>query len=58
MLLRKKRVSWVKPLEDYARFLYHVIMKSADPYSRYDIVTYRYPSENLKEGITVYTLNP
>ena len=26
IILRKKRVSWVKSFEDYARFLYHVIM--------------------------------
>ena len=41
MLLRKKRVSWVKSFEDYARFLYHVILKSAESYSRFDIVTDR-----------------
>ena len=51
MLLLKKRVSWVKSFEDYARFLYHVILKSAEPYSRFDIVTDRYFSESLKEGI-------
>ena len=39
LILRKKRVSWVKSFEDYARFLYHDIMKSAEPYSRFDIVT-------------------
>ena len=51
MLLRKKRVSWVKSLEDYVRFLYPGIMKSAEPYSRFDIVTDRYFSESLKEGV-------
>ena len=39
MILRKKRVSWGKSFEDYARSLYHVIMKSAEPCSRCDIVT-------------------
>ena len=39
MLLSKKRVSWVKSLKDYARSLYHVIMKSAEPYNRCDNVT-------------------
>ena len=51
MPLRKKRVSWVKYFEDYARFLYHVILKSADPYIRFDIVTDRYFSESLKVGV-------
>ena len=51
MLLRKKRVSWMKSFEDYARFLYHVILKSAEPYSRFDIVTDRYFSGSLKEGV-------
>ena len=50
MLVRKKRLSWVKSFEDYARFLYHVILKLAEPYSRFDIVTDRYFSESLKEG--------
>ena len=40
-LLRKKRVFWVKSFEDYARFIYHVILKSAEPYRRFDIVTDR-----------------
>ena len=51
MLLYKKRVPWVKSFEDYMRFLYHVIMKSVEPYSRCDIVTDRYFSESLKEGV-------
>ena len=38
-------------IKDYARFLYHVILKSAGPYSRFDIVTDRYFSESLKEGV-------
>ena len=50
ILLRKKTVSWLKSFEDYARFLYHVILKLAEPYSRFDIVTDRYFSESLKEG--------
>ena len=41
MLLPKKRVSWVKSFEDYARFLYHIILKSAASYSRFYIVTDR-----------------
>ena len=49
ILLGKKRVFQVKSFEDYARFLYHVILKSAEPYSRFDIVTDRYFSESLKE---------
>ena len=44
-------MSWVKPLEDYARFLHHVILKSAQPYSRFDIVTDRYFSVSPKEGV-------
>ena len=51
MLLPKKRVSWVKSFEDYARFLYHIILKSAESYSRFYIVTDRYYSEILKEGV-------
>ena len=51
MLLRKKRVSSVKSFEDYARFLYHAILKSAEPYSRFDIITDTYFSESLKEGV-------
>ena len=51
MLLRKKRVSWVKSFEDYAGFLYHAILKSAEPYSRFDIATDRCFSESLKEGV-------
>ena len=51
MLLRKKRVSWVKSLEDYARFLSHVILKLAEPYSRFDILTDRYFLKSLKEGL-------
>ena len=31
ILLRKKKVSSLKSFEDYARFLYHVIVKSAEP---------------------------
>ena len=50
-LLRKKRKSWVKSFEDYARFLYHAILKSAEPYSRFDIITDTYFSESLKEGV-------
>ena len=50
MLLRKKRVSRVKSFEDYARFIYHVILKSAEPYRIFDIVTDRYFSESLKQG--------
>ena len=50
MLLRKKRVSWVKSFEDYARFIYHAILKSAEPYRIFDIVTDRYFSESLKQG--------
>ena len=34
MLLHKKRVTWVKSFEDYARLLYHVIMKSTEPYRK------------------------
>ena len=49
MLLHRKRRSWVKSFEDYARFLYHVIMKLAEPYSRCYIVTDRYFPESLKE---------
>ena len=41
MLLSKKRVSWVESFEDYVRFLYHSILKSAEPYNRFDIVTDR-----------------
>ena len=41
----------MKPFEDYARFLYHVILKSAQPYSRFDIVTDRYFSVSPKEGV-------
>ena len=41
----------MKSFEDYARFLYHVILKSAEPYSTFDIVTDRYFSESLKEGV-------
>ena len=51
MLLRKKRVSCVKSFEDYARFLYHVITKSTEPYSRLDVVTDKYFSESLKEEV-------
>ena len=51
MPLRKKRVSCVKYFEDYARFLYHVILKSAEPYIRFNIVTDRYFSESLKVGV-------
>ena len=51
VLLRKKRVSRVKSFEDYARFLYHAIKKSAEPNSRYDTVTDKYFSESLKEGV-------
>ena len=51
MLLRKKRVSCMKRFRDYVRFLYHVIIKSVEPHSRFDIVTDRYFSENLKEGV-------
>ena len=51
MLFRKKRGSWVKSFEDYARFLYQIIMKSAAPYSRCDIVTDRYFKGSLKEGV-------
>ena len=51
MLLCKKRVSWVKSFKDYARFLYYVILKSAELYSRFDIVTDRYFSESLKQGV-------
>ena len=50
MHLRKKKVYWVKSFEDYVRFLYHVIMKSADPSSRFHTVTNRYFSESVKEG--------
>ena len=51
MLLRKKKVSWVKSFEDYVRFLYHVILKLAEPYRRFDIVKDRYFSESLQEGV-------
>ena len=51
MLLCKKRVSWVKSFEDYARFLYHVILISAEPYSIFGIVTDRHFPESLKEGL-------
>ena len=51
MILCKKKVSWVKSFEDSGRFLYHVILKSAEPYNRFDIVTDRYFSETLKEGV-------
>ena len=51
LILRMKRVSWVKSFEDYARFLYHVVMKSAEPYSRFDILTDRHFSESLKEEV-------
>ena len=51
MILCKKKVSWVKSFEDSARFLYHVILKSAERYNRFDIVTDRYFSETLKEGV-------
>ena len=44
VLLHRKRVSWVKSFEDYARFLYHVIMKSAE------IIKDRYFPESLKKG--------
>ena len=44
-------MSWVKSFEDYARFLYHIILKSGEPYSRFDIVTDRYFSGSLKEGV-------
>ena len=44
-------MSWVKSFKDYARFLYNVILKSAEPYSRFDIVTDRYFSESLKQGV-------
>ena len=37
--------------EDYARFLCHVKMKSAEHDSRCEIVTGRYFSENLKKGV-------
>ena len=52
MPLHNKRVSWVKSLEDYVRFLYHVIMKSAELYSICDSdITDRYFSESLKEEV-------
>ena len=51
MLLRRKRVSCMKRFRDYVRFLYHVIIKSVEPHSRFDIVTDRYFSESLKEGV-------
>ena len=51
MLLHKKRVSWVKPFEGYERYLYHVIVKLAEPYSRYDTVTDRCFSQRVKEGV-------
>ena len=41
----------MKSLEDYARRLYHVIMKSAEHYSRCDIVTDRSLSDSLKERV-------
>ena len=41
----------MKSFKDYARFLYNVILKSAEPYSRFDIVTDRYFSESLKQGV-------
>ena len=41
MLLRNKGVSWVKSFEDYAKILYHVMLKSTEPYSIFDIVTGR-----------------
>ena len=50
VLLHRKRVSWVKSFEDYARFRYHVIMKLAELYSRCDIIKDRYFPESLKEG--------
>ena len=51
MLLRKKGVPWVKSFEDYARFISHVILKSAEPYSRFDILTDRYFLESLRKGL-------
>ena len=41
----------MKRFRDYVRFLYHVIIKSVEPYSRFDIVTDRNFSESLKEGV-------
>ena len=35
ILWHKKRTSFVKSFEDHAKFLYLVIMKSAEPYSRW-----------------------
>ena len=51
MILCKEKVSSVKSFEDSARFLYHVILKSAEPYNTFDIVTDIYFSETLKEGV-------
>ena len=57
MLLRKKESSSVKSFEDYARFFYYVIMKSAVPYKRFDIVTDRYFSERFRyKRVTVMLL--
>ena len=51
MLLRKKRVSWVKSFEDYVGFLDHIIMKSAEPLRQILYCNfYRYFSESQKEG--------
>ena len=44
-------MSLVKFFEDYARFLYHAIMKVVKPYSRCDIVTERYFLESVKESV-------
>ena len=51
MMFRKSRATWVKSFDDYARFLYLAITRDAESFKRCDIITDRYFTESLKEGV-------
>ena len=50
-LFRKTRDSWVKTFEDYAKFIYQDIMKTAQSFHRCDIIADQYFEGSLEEGV-------